>query len=434
MLEVLSLAESSLEKKMLKCLIIDDDEIIRLFLKKLISKRFPMQVVQAANGLEGLEQLAKEDPDIIFLDVTMPLMDGVETLEAIRNDPKHRDIPVVVLTAISEKDIVARLLELKINDFLLKPLDYEGTSDRLRKILEANKGYFNRQKDSTVEEPSDKKKHLMMVDKDPNFRAFFQELYGEAYDLSFIESGTDCLKAFIDKRADIVIISEKVEIINPSLLAKKIKEVDPDNRTSLYLLSESGNSDILRENFEGVLPKAFNKEILTNEFDRVVKGEGNLKRQLHDTIGKQITEEFLSTIKQAFNVFGKVQADLLSSKEIVTLKADSALSVDFLEEKEKIRVTLFLAGSKNDLFQIVKLISGKLTMNQEVFDKTANQMMEYFGQRFKNIMQKRNFNLQIVSVNTSGMVDHLYAYHWSLILPLRVSSGQRCGIGVLLQL
>ncbi|CAG1771695.1 partial Stage 0 sporulation protein A, partial [uncultured bacterium] len=164
MLEVLSLAESSLEKKMLKCLIIDDDEIIRLFLKKLISKRFPMQVVQAANGLEGLEQLAKEDPDIIFLDVTMPLMDGVETLEAIRNDPKHRDIPVVVLTAISEKDIVARLLELKINDFLLKPLDYEGTSDRLRKILEANKGYFNRKKESTVEEPNDQKKHLMMVD------------------------------------------------------------------------------------------------------------------------------------------------------------------------------------------------------------------------------------------------------------------------------
>ena len=120
---------------MFKILIVDDDEGQRLILSRLLKRKITCDIFQAENGLEGLKLIDKEKPDIIFLDVSMPVMNGEETLEAIRTDPSTSKIPVIILTALNDKQSVGKLIEKGISDYLLKPLDFDYAYDRIYRVL-----------------------------------------------------------------------------------------------------------------------------------------------------------------------------------------------------------------------------------------------------------------------------------------------------------
>ena len=103
-----------------KILTIDDSKTIRLIIGKAF-KSFDCEVLEAANGVEGLAVAAKEKPDIIILDLTMPIMDGYETLTKLKSDPDLKSIPVVMLTAESGRENVLRIAKQGVRDYLVKP-------------------------------------------------------------------------------------------------------------------------------------------------------------------------------------------------------------------------------------------------------------------------------------------------------------------------
>ncbi len=77
-----------------KALIIEDDNTVRAILKRVLTNKFGMTPLEANNGTEGLIILQNNIPDIILLDNTMPLMDGVSFLRNLRKVEKFKDIPV----------------------------------------------------------------------------------------------------------------------------------------------------------------------------------------------------------------------------------------------------------------------------------------------------------------------------------------------------
>ena len=81
-----------------RILTVDDSKTVRSIVRKAM-KTFDCEVLEASNGVEGLASAGKETPDVIILDVTMPVMDGVEMLTKLKADPRLRAIPVVMLTA-----------------------------------------------------------------------------------------------------------------------------------------------------------------------------------------------------------------------------------------------------------------------------------------------------------------------------------------------
>ncbi|MBA4310695.1 MAG: hypothetical protein C0425_10225 [Chlorobiaceae bacterium] len=121
---------------MLKILIIDDDEGIRIYLNNIVKKGFAAETCQAENGLKGLGVMRHEKPDIILLDISMPVMDGLKTLFAIRSDKEFNKTPVIILTANSDKEDIAKLLAMGISDYILKPLVKESVLERIKKVLE----------------------------------------------------------------------------------------------------------------------------------------------------------------------------------------------------------------------------------------------------------------------------------------------------------
>jgi DNA-binding response OmpR family regulator len=105
-----------------RVLVIDDEAPIRL-LCRVNLEAAGMEVREAGDGLAGLEAAREEPPDVILLDVMMPGMDGWQVLEALFEDPRTQDIPIVFLTARAELRDQARGLELGGVDYVTKPFN-----------------------------------------------------------------------------------------------------------------------------------------------------------------------------------------------------------------------------------------------------------------------------------------------------------------------
>lgn len=113
---------SSEEKPMSKSvLIVDDHEMMQKFLAGYLRKSFQIEVCE--NGVEALDWLGENKPDIILADIDMPEMDGVEFLKRLKSDSYKKDIPVVMLSSINKSDSRVQCLQLGAIDFVTKPFN-----------------------------------------------------------------------------------------------------------------------------------------------------------------------------------------------------------------------------------------------------------------------------------------------------------------------
>ena len=111
-------------------LVADDDPTTRLLLKRMLIRDFDCAVTEVQNGMEALAALDERRYSALLLDVHMPVMGGLEALEAIRGSA-HSSLPVVMLTAERGAAVVKRAVALGITDYLVKPLRPKRIGERL---------------------------------------------------------------------------------------------------------------------------------------------------------------------------------------------------------------------------------------------------------------------------------------------------------------
>ncbi|MBI5196532.1 MAG: response regulator [Nitrospirae bacterium] len=117
-----------------KILIVDDEEKnIRLMIA--ILKNYGYDYETAKNGIEALEKVKTFSPDLIFLDIMMPEMDGYEACKKLKENPETQHIPVVMVTALTERELRIKGLEVGANDFLAKPVDHAELMVRTKNLL-----------------------------------------------------------------------------------------------------------------------------------------------------------------------------------------------------------------------------------------------------------------------------------------------------------
>lgn len=119
-----------------KALVVDDNEMILNFLSTILTKKFGLRVVTAKDGLEALAELQKGGVDIVFLDIMMPNLDGLGFLQNIRGDFKFNHLPVIIVSAVKDKEMIAKLVKLGIKDYLLKPLEFLKTTEKLNDLFQ----------------------------------------------------------------------------------------------------------------------------------------------------------------------------------------------------------------------------------------------------------------------------------------------------------
>lgn len=129
-------ADQRLEKSLAdrKILVVDDEPFI---LKSLtfVLKKEGFHVDSATNGLEALEVIRKEKPDLVFLDIMMPKMNGLEVCQWIRQDPQLRDIHVIILTAKGQEADREKGLQIGADEYMTKPFSPSMVVKRIREIF-----------------------------------------------------------------------------------------------------------------------------------------------------------------------------------------------------------------------------------------------------------------------------------------------------------
>lgn len=145
-----------------KILTVDDSKTVRIIVRKAF-KTYDCDILEAANGVEGLAVAGKEKPDLILLDVTMPIMDGVEMLTKLKADPQLKGIPVMMLTAEGGKDNVLKIAKIGVRDYIVKPFKEELLVEKAGRIIELKPLSVTPAKPRTILDPAT----ILIVDDKP---------------------------------------------------------------------------------------------------------------------------------------------------------------------------------------------------------------------------------------------------------------------------
>ena len=115
-------------------LVVDDSITVRRVTQRLL-ERNGMRVLTARDGMDAVALLAENVPDIILLDIEMPRMDGYEVAAHVRNDPRLRDVPIIMITSRVGEKHRARAIELGVDDYLGKPYQESQLIDAITPLV-----------------------------------------------------------------------------------------------------------------------------------------------------------------------------------------------------------------------------------------------------------------------------------------------------------
>jgi putative two-component system response regulator len=117
-----------------KILIVDDEELnLKLLTQWLIPLGYDVEL--ASNGEEAVQKTRAHRPDLVILDIMMPVMDGYEACSLIKADPETQHIPVIIVTALNDRGSKLKGLSVSANDFLSKPIDQIELTIRVKNLL-----------------------------------------------------------------------------------------------------------------------------------------------------------------------------------------------------------------------------------------------------------------------------------------------------------
>jgi two-component system cell cycle response regulator len=145
-----------------KILTVDDSKTIRMVVAKAF-KPFDCEIIEAANGMEGLAAAVREKPELIILDITMPVMDGVEMLTKLKADASIKNIPVIMLTAEAGRENVLNIAKLGIRDYVVKPFKEEQLIEKAGRIVQLQAKSSGKVTVKTVNDPV----RILVIDDKP---------------------------------------------------------------------------------------------------------------------------------------------------------------------------------------------------------------------------------------------------------------------------
>lgn len=225
----------------LKILTVDDSKTIRMIVKKAF-RPYDCQIFEGENGVEGLALASKEKPDLIILDITMPVMNGAEMLAKMKEESHLKDIPVIMLTAEAGKDNVMKIVQMGVKDYMVKPFKGEQLIDRVTRLMplaekkaeesEAEQGskYFNLDGDIQMLAVPAKILRPTIVEVETQLKPKLKEMTGGGIkkmilDLSNIkETNVSLIKLIITILDSCHLAGVKVLTVASASLGKELKE------------------------------------------------------------------------------------------------------------------------------------------------------------------------------------------------------------------
>jgi len=116
-------------------LIVEDSPTMRQLISFALKRIRGVRIVEAGDGVDGLKKISVEKFDLIFTDINMPVMDGLKLISLVREDPKQKGVPIVVITTEGAQEDRQRALALGANDYITKPIQPNRILEVARQLL-----------------------------------------------------------------------------------------------------------------------------------------------------------------------------------------------------------------------------------------------------------------------------------------------------------
>lgn len=119
----------------MRILVVDDSSTMRRIIINTLNKLGHGEIVEAANGREGLDRLGAQAVDLVITDWNMPEMSGIEFIRALRGDDRFRALPVLMVTTNAAKDDIVEALHAGVNNYVVKPFTPETIREKIEAVL-----------------------------------------------------------------------------------------------------------------------------------------------------------------------------------------------------------------------------------------------------------------------------------------------------------
>lgn len=305
----------------MKVLIADDDPAARFAIKRLLRRDFLATVTEVENGIDALEALSSERYSFMLLDVQMPLMDGIETLQAIRANPELVGFPVVIMTIVKNEKQVRELVRLGISDYFAKPLKLGVVSARLAELAKSigTQEYAPRLPAESMLS-LDGHPPIMLVDGDGEFRQFFANLFSPQFAVTAAKSGAHALKLCLAMPPAAIFIGSDLGALGHELLVRKLRSLPQFNATRIVAVAPSNLLPTVQQaaSYDAGMPRTFVPDVLRQNFERVIGIRGPLHQIL--ALYPTLRLNLMSAIEQVFA--------LVLALEVMAQNGDPAATTD----------------------------------------------------------------------------------------------------------
>jgi signal transduction histidine kinase/DNA-binding response OmpR family regulator len=201
-----------------KVLVIDDDESSREISRRILSKR-GYSVITADNGASGIEKAKEQHPDIIVTDILMPGMDGWQVLSKLRELPETTDIPIIMQSMLSERELG---LELGADDYLTKPVDKSDLPNAVRKLLPVLK----------LDEG------VLVIEEGSTLSGLLEQAQGEEpFEMRQTADLGDATKWMSERKFGMILIGQHSEMDAVSKFMDSVRRSDEHGDTPMVLLN-----------------------------------------------------------------------------------------------------------------------------------------------------------------------------------------------------
>jgi two-component system, chemotaxis family, chemotaxis protein CheY len=216
----------------LKLMTVDDSRTIRRIVTTYAKDLAPdVEVIEAENGQECVDKCKENLPDIIILDVNMPVMTGEECLQRLRADEDTKSVAVVMLTTESEKQLVVRLLQLGVQQFIIKPFEKQEFITKVGGVLAkmAKKGQTAEAKVATPEG-----KYALVIEDKENITRTIEAAAKGTHEAVICTDVGQALEHFKANAPDVVLVNMTMESLDGFELLVQLRKV-PDRQAVRYV-------------------------------------------------------------------------------------------------------------------------------------------------------------------------------------------------------
>jgi CheY-like chemotaxis protein len=202
----------------------------------MLRKHTSALVVEAEDGSQALDIIQHSAVDAVFLDLQMPVMDGLEVLAALRGDIAYHSLPVIVLSALSDLATVRQAIKLGITDYLVKPLRPRLMEPRLQSLLAiaAKRQVTTGAGAAGAPGPApENRPRVLLVDGDAKFAAFFTGLLEADHEVVHVDNGREAARVLSGWTPKIACLGPDLRLPSALELARKLRKLR--GGMSLYL-------------------------------------------------------------------------------------------------------------------------------------------------------------------------------------------------------